>query len=231
MKRESLNQLREKNALSFMMYAYFGIANADNRFDVINASINRAYRDAASHVLSFKNEEDKKSAKKQAKEKIDTAINQLKNCQDNYDKWHECLCDDLIGIYKKYNFNDGYEFTYGIAQKWVNMTMKYLYVIYYFYSACGYYDSDFQLEFGQMIRRYAFDFHVPIDRVITEAAKNDFGISGNFKNWSKINTYDDYYSFEKAIKNHSSFDHDACSAIRYSPIDWEGHAWIDTIMK
>ena len=229
MKKEAVNPMREDNAISFMMFAYFGIANADNSLDVIKASINRAYRDAANHVLRFINEDDKKSGKEKAEKKINAAINQLQKCQVNYDEWHKKLCEGLIAIFKGYEYKPGYDFTYGIAQKWVNMTIKYLYIIYFLYQACGYEDKVFQLEYGQMMFKYVPDFHVPIDRAIIKAAKTDFNISPNFTSWCKIDNYEDYYNFEKAIKEHNSFDHDTWSAIRYSPIDWECPAWIDSI--
>ena len=62
-----LTQLRVENALSFMLFSYFGTANMNDHAGVVNAAIDRAYRDAASHVLSFENEEDKLNAKKAAK--------------------------------------------------------------------------------------------------------------------------------------------------------------------
>lgn len=44
--------------------------------------------------------------------------------QAGYDTWHHALCDELIGYYG----STGFEFNLGHAQKWVNMTMKYIYI-------------------------------------------------------------------------------------------------------
>ena len=221
-----LTQLRQENALSFMLFSYFGTANMNDHAGVVNAAIDRAYRDAASHVLSFENEEDKLNAKKAAKNAIADAVEALKQWQKSYDCWHKDICDKLMCIYKGFAYKEGYAFSVGIAQKWINMTMKYLYVLYYFCLAHGQEDSGFQLEYGQMISRYASDFHVPIDKVIINAAEKDFGITRPSTSWSKIDSYDEYKKFEDDIKSHDRFKQNDTIAVRYSPIDWEGPAWI-----
>ena len=224
---EKINQIRKANALSFMMFAYFKIANAGNCDDVINAAINSAYRDAASHVLSFKNDDKKEKrnkAKETARNTLIKSINELRECQKDYNEWHKALCESLVEIYKKdYDYNKGYEFTCGIAQKWVNMLMKYLYVIYYFCKACGYENSSFVSEYGEMIKKYVSDFHVPIDSIIINAAKKDLLIPVGFQSWSKISDYDVYSKFEEEIKKHFKDN--------LTPIDWECEAWIQNSLK
>ncbi|MDO9538187.1 MAG: hypothetical protein Q7J68_07700 [Thermoplasmata archaeon] len=45
----------------------------------------------------------------------------LKPSQAAFDKWHQESCEKLIRYYK----GEGLECTYGQAQKWFNMTLKY----------------------------------------------------------------------------------------------------------
>lgn len=227
MREEALNQERKENAIAFMMFTYFGITSADISAYVEEAVVDRAYRDAASHVLSLKNKEKQSEAKDDAKKTIIDSIEELQECKLNYNTWHEELCNKLVNMYSNYEYNKGYEFTYGIAQKWVNMTIKYFYIVYFLCKACGYDNMDFQLKYGQMINKYIPDFHVPIDGYIIKVAKNDFGIGGGFDRWSKIDNYNDYIEFQRNIKKQDRF----CNNSNYSPIDWESTAWIDTVMR
>ena len=85
-----------------------------------------------------------------------------------FDKFHETLCDEIIKIYKRYNI----EFYYGQAQKWVNMTMKYLCVI-------G------EKKYPWLKKVYS-SLHVPIDRVILNQAINEFKIYSVIVNGDKV---------------------------------------------
>lgn len=226
---------REGNATSFLMYAYFGIISSDNGKDIVTAAIDRAYRDAASHVLSFAGDDKKGTAKanarKRATAEIQKAIDKLKDGQKIYDTWHRKLLDSLIAVYKNESLKEGYKFTYGIAQKWVNMTMKYLYVIYYFCLMCGDEDADFPSNYSDMIHKYTGDFHVPIDGYILTAAEKELGVKCISTTWSRIETYDDYFAFQKAVREHQDFCQDPLLAGQYSPIDWEGPAWMEYARK
>lgn len=230
----AFNAMREENASSFMLFACFGIASADDRREVIASAIDRAYRDAAAHVLSFEAEDKKKTTnavRRKAAERIQKAIEELTSCQRVYDDWHKELIKDLKGIYDGHDLKKGYEFTYGVAQKWVNMTMKYLYIIDYFCHSLGYENTDFQLAYDAMIRKYCEDFHVPIDGYIMKAAKKEFGVKSSFSAWSKIESYEAYFSFQEAIRTHPKFRKDPNCALNYSPIDWEGPAWIEYALE
>ncbi|MBQ2119199.1 MAG: hypothetical protein II192_09080, partial [Clostridia bacterium] len=51
--------LQQTNATDFLMFAYFRVSTSDNSDKILNAAMDRAYRDAASHVLSFQDDNDK----------------------------------------------------------------------------------------------------------------------------------------------------------------------------
>lgn len=55
----------------------------------------------------------------------------------DYGKWHDCMCDRLCEIYKENEFEKVPIFSYGNAQKWVNMTVKYLCVFYNIYETAN----------------------------------------------------------------------------------------------
>lgn len=59
-----------KNAIDFLLFSYFGITLESKQIEILSAVIDRAYRDASSHVLSLKDEykkDDDKNPKNNAK--------------------------------------------------------------------------------------------------------------------------------------------------------------------
>lgn len=214
---------RGESAASFMLFSYFGIANTDNRYDTVKAAINRGYRDAASHVLSFTDGKAKQQARKNGTVIIAEAIEKLKKGSFDYDVWHKKLVGDLEAEYEKYEYKHGYSFTCGIAQKWVNMTMKYMYILYFYQKKCGVVASDYQLWYGETVEKYLPSFHVPVDSYIIKASKKDFRVVAPWGSWSRMESYPEYFEFQKAIR-------EGTKNRGVSPIEWEGSAWIETTM-
>lgn len=107
-------------------------------------------------------------------------------------------------------FKDGQRFTVGLAQKWVNMTLKYLWIL-------GAIDGD--------------NLHVPIDRNILIAATdtgNELGLgiqydylNNDFNNWPSWDNLDEYIDFQNRIRNEVNNTH------FNFPIKWENRAWIE----
>ena len=111
-----------------------------------------------------------------------------------YDKWHEELCKKIITIYKQ----KGFEFHIGQAQKWVNMMMKYLYVL-------------------QMpeVERIVAVLHVPIDNYIYQKAEEELQVPRIGCCWSKTDSYEQYIDYQNAIRK----------AVKTAPLLWEFEAW------
>lgn len=114
--------------------------------------------------------------------------------QVEYDKWHEALCMKIVFIYQQ----KGFEFHLGQAQKWVNMMMKYLYVI----------------QFPE-IERIIPVLHVPIDNYIYQQAEDELHVPRINGCWSKIDSYELYLDYQNAIRK----------AVETAPILWEFEAW------
>lgn len=135
--------------------------------------------------------------------------NPKKYCsKEKFDEWHEAACKSLVEIdcevknlinvnNKSDNFNISAllscqtgetenVFSYGQAQKLINMMVKYLYIYY----QCEGWDT---LE---NIKNYA---HVPIDRFVLKAAFQKEDYKGT--PWSKIKTYEDYKICKCEIDN------------------------------
>lgn len=170
----------------------------------------------------------------------------------DYNDFHVHLCNRLIELYKaddkecEYYKKDKHgnlrKFTYGIAQKWVNMTMKYLYLLHDLFD-CDTIRNDSFIKIDKFICNYKEDFHVPIDSYIIDAVwenkdidvivpgcnKDKHYINGKkkeFKNrpsehftrWSKLNDTD-YVNFQKSL----------CDKLKDKniiPIEWEGPTWL-----
>ena len=107
-------------------------------------------------------------------------------------------------------FKTGSRFTIGMAQKWVNMTLKYLWLL-------GAIDGE--------------NLHAPIDRTIIRAATNkegewSLGIDYKYKhnklnNWPSWDDINEYKKFQDSIRK------EALNRFNYSPISWENKAWVD----
>ncbi len=229
-----------ENAINFLLFSYFGITLDDDADSVRNAAINRAYRDASSHVLSIKNDDEKAEMKKAATILIIDRIKEIKETytESNFNKWHEeLICgnesENKYGLmqiyesctYKKDKNGTTRKFTCGIAQKWVNMTMKYLYILNHII-ICFDKNNTFSKYYGKTIDSISEYLHIPLDSYIFKAVKEEFGIDANSKlntsAWSKIENYDNYKEYQDNIAEKLN---------NVSPIDWEAKAWIKAAKK
>ena len=153
---------------------------------------NNAYADMARHVLHIVEKPlGEKSVRETAKEeaknflKVQLRVVRFKS-QNDFDKWHTETCNELITNYKGCVDDKGRpSFTYGHAQKWLNMLFKYLYVYEY--------DDEFKDFFKDKTELIKL-LHVPIDTKILEEAHKAFGLEKPNCGWSQMdeNTYMDF---------------------------------------
>lgn len=195
------NYLVEKIA-KFYRVCLFG-----SESDVYKAAADRAYRDLC-RTIKFKDKDDKNyKCRRSVNELI---VKQIKNLSDTnqeaYDEFHLGLCGQIIEEYRK---NGVAELTYGQAQKWVNMTMKYL---------CVLSEGNFTGKFEWLDRFYPY-LHVPIDSIIldkiAEARFPNINLDKNLS-WSKIEKYEFYLEIQKNLRK---------SLTAMSPMDWEFEVW------
>lgn len=168
-----------KQAIDFLVYCYF-----KNEDSLTEAAIDRAYVDMASHTLHIKDSK-KWEYRCDASKKIERA---LKNIDDDFDRWHKNLCADLMDTYGEE------QLTYGQAQKWVNMTTKYLYVLYQLFSEFGDESkNDIPEFFGKTDS--VEKLHIPLDSIILKEY-----LPGEKYTWSKM-TQKDYEECTKKLKD------------------------------
>lgn len=236
------NEINNEQILrDFLVYSYFGIVPEriydKNSFKKLSAddyntyctkrAIMVAYRDATNqgaYNALFKKEladekldEKSEAARKEAAEFLLNEIHGLNDVSD-FEQWHARVCSKIKKKYKEVKHNENSFFTYGNAQKWVNMTMKYLWLL-------GLLDNTVDCE----------RLHIPIDSFIIDAMWSDQNVNLPLRpeNGDRSKTYakpsdhvlgwsqwDDkmYRDFRRGLPE------------KYS-LCWENDAWIEQAEK
>lgn len=171
--------LTQKDYKDFLLFLYFG-----KNKDYLEKCIDRAYRDFNRTIHGFANNKNKNSILKESKSYLKKALIEIKNnniitSQADFDVWHESTCCKLLKIFDKYGY---YNFNIGQAQKWINMSLKYIFL----------YDES-RVDGFNSIYQYC---HIPIDNIILNKLEyKDFNTA-----WSRINDYNEYINFQRYIR-------------------------------
>ena len=202
------NQLSNDVILRFLRLAYFG--NIDEPY---NAAGDRAYRDFC-RTVDFPKTEQKLTRQEQIQRYIERQKKKKKiynwlqdellelNCKNSkeFDSWHCRTCKKIIE-----DFSKEAKLHYGQAQKWLNMTLKYLLVL-------GRPEANRQIAF----------LHVPIDNIVIQTASEH--VKPCRKPWSQWNE-NDYKDYQERLKSYiGQID------MNMPPIIWEFRNWIPTDM-
>lgn len=230
--------MTENNAINFLLYSYFELTLDDRESKISDSAIERAYRDASGRVLSITDESGgNETYKEKAKEQLNQQIRNLSSAID-YDQWLYKTCRELNKTYKPAKDKNGAPaFHFGHAQKWVNMTMKYLYVIKTIFKT---FDRDIMPWLTVDLEK---QLHIPVDSYIMEAAAANETISVkrekvDFSHGLSIllpgSSKDDVpYSSAKPWSKWEESEYERFRAqlegkiLEKSPLDWEGPAWIE----
>lgn len=201
------------------------------------------YNYSSSKLEEMKSKKSSEENKDKANNFIESKNNLIKNICENilssvktekgeisfensdFDEWHEVKCEEIINFMNnsidKSNTKILKEekFTIGQAQKWVNMTLKYLWLL-------NALPTGIKPEY----------LHVPIDSYIIEIAydnKNKFENALGLleekpkKSWSKLSEYEEYFKIQEAIRKaiKTNITNETIS------IKWESLAWIEVAEK
>lgn len=190
------NKIDDSDILEFLKFSYFG-----NLKDRIEVASNRAYRDMC-RTIKFNglSVENRLKLRKKVKDDFKTEIDNLTSkIQGDFDKWHEQLCKKIIDEYKKSKI----QLSYGQTQKWVNMTIKYLYIL-----EVEWYTFDSIFE----------DLHIPIDNYVFDAVEKELGIKRPADAWSKLDKKE-YLKYQEDIR-------EELRKKNSSPLIWEFENWL-----
>jgi len=225
------------NSIEFLMYSYFGLDLESKAEEVIQNSIYKAYKDATNQgayntLLLSEYKEKSKEAKENGIDLIEKFINEID--VNNYESSHQKYCRELINAYSGIcDSNENQCFTFGNAQKWLNMTTKYLYLLSYLYQQFNP-KNDYYKNYGEKFIGLKEKLNIPIDSFIHQKVWNDINDvdvpmrngkekKGKYSSekvipWSKWDeeTYNKFYGELSKSNN-----------INEPLIDWEGSAWIE----
>lgn len=199
------------------------------------------YNYSSSELEEMKSKKSSEEDRDEANNFIESKNNLIKNICENilspvktekgeisfensdFDEWHEVKCEEIINFMNNSIDKSNTEilkekFTVGQAQKWVNMTLKYLWLL---DALPDNIDEN--------------DLHIPIDSYIIEIAydnKNKFdnalGLEEKPKeSWSKLSEYEDYFGIQKEIREAIKTN----ATNETIPIKWESLAWIEVAEK
>ena len=140
--------------------------------DLITLAMSKAYRDLMRTIRGFANNPDHDDIINNARQTLHASITAMLSVeiksQEEFDVLHKTACYDLISSF------DGQIFTLGQAQKWINMTFKYLHLLDY--------------PAVQNVYEYC---HIPIDSYMLNIT--NYAMS---KPWSKLNNYGEYLEYQ-----------------------------------
>lgn len=168
--------------------------------------INRAYRDFNRTLHGFGSLLNNEKVTKEVKEYLFNEFEKLKSkkisTQEDFDSWHENQCTALNTLYVERNYNSFY---IGQAQKWINMTFKYIFS--YGNKYLDGYDNIYQF------------CHVPLDNILIDQLKM-YNPPKLKTSWSRINNYKTYLSYQNWFRG--KFDN--------LPLDIEFKLWLGDVL-
>lgn len=196
----------------------------------MNLCVQRAYLDL-NRTLSFNtdNKVERKDFRDAVCNEITNGIKKkLLSCDKSiFDKNHAMLCNHIIKVSKSKNIlkskDDNTDcFCYGQAQKWLNMTLKYMLIM-------GFWTEKLTLIMDVL--------HVPVDSYIMEAASElEIEIPRNNERHGKYTESSSKPWSKWEEKDYTKFQNDLRTALNNknpteTPIRWECHAWIEVAQK
>ena len=192
-------KMKPKDFRRYLAVLYFGTDKPGFR-----RYIDRAYREVNRTLHTTDSPKEREGRVEAAAVELSTrfvtaaAGKKAKSASESvFDGWHEETCDALIKAF------GGDEMSYGHAQKWLNMSLKYLFTAH-----------ALKLDdIGQIESWYPFA-HLPVDNVVLQAlARAGFDHKMPLP-WSKL-TKDDYLVFQHSVR----------VAFKKCPMDVEFKLW------
>ena len=164
----------------------------------------------------------------------DTHAARVSPDKEFFDKWHTTTLDKMLDMAAKYKISSNDKgvtnidlfskegFALGHAQKWLNMTLKYMLLM-------GLWKNS--------LDPFVPHFHVPLDTVVLREAHDQPGIKNLINNQYKLKVASNYYAWSKIPGSQDGFQAYAglqkaiANSVDSSPIEWEMIAWNSFMTK
>jgi hypothetical protein len=255
----------QKNAVNFLMFSYFGFTplgiKEKSPRDIAFKCAQRAYLDLNRTLrfnkdVNINTEEHHKAFRDSICSLIaDRTLQLISSTNENFDGRHKKICEEIkaqaenykecgeyiLGVnknkeVKKKDKREEQRFYYGQAQKWLNMTLKYMW---------------FTGLWNEKIENLLPVLHVPIDNHVIESVWHE-GHAENAKGWLNIPLPDKFAISLPCTKKERrrKFNQDIVAWSKWSyteyidfqnslrtaefllqnmtPIEWENHIWINS---
>lgn len=169
--------------------------------DNIKADLKKKVADSLKEML----EKLKDRLEKLEKERFEKPEEKMSKMQDEFDAWHSQAREKIISIYA--DNQPKVSLTHGQAQKWINITIKHLYVL------------DIP-EYRWLFEEGVIEcLHVAIDNIITKKAQQskDINIAKPKNSWSSWES-DFYEKYQKELR-------EKIKETKKIPFVWEMENW------
>jgi len=167
----------------FWIRVYLGTTNDK---ELIGAAIDRAYRDfnRTMHGIGDKQtDETKKFLSDFMLTVVDSLTSKQFESQVEFDDWHKLKCDELKEKFIQY---PAFKISFGQAQKWINMTLKYLFAL-----------GD---NIVNGISTNYIYYHIPVDNIIQDKLLKKYDIPKFSERWSRIDDYERYLNYQIKVR-------------------------------
>jgi len=165
------------------------ICGINNIKDIINETVKRSYSPSVKMTAftrgkygSEKLKEPRQKCEEILRENLLKIYNNNNIPEENFIDWEEKLANKIRETYHSYSIN---LYTYGNAQKWINIAIKYLF-------------SSDHIDFNHKLFEVCY---LPIDRIIQDNAYKSLGVNRLPVAWSKCDKWQDIAVYEENIKN------------------------------
>ena len=193
------SKLTRKDYEDYLVSLYFGTDQ-----DLMTACIKRAYLDFNRTMHGYAKFDKTGQLHGEAVILLKESLNQLKSLSSNtpmtaevFDDWHKTTCERLTSLFNE----KGFHLFVGQAQKWVNMTLKYIFTV-------G----------EQRIEGFSFVYpncHVPLDNILLDKLEK-YGFPALKCAWSRLDDYDHYLQRQNWLRQRFSL----------APMDVEFMLWL-----
>jgi len=177
-----MTTLTKQDIINFWVRVYLGTTNVQ---ELRLAAVDRAYRDVNRTMHGIGEIQTPENyiilrnfVNNIASETLTTTYDQT-----SFDNWHFKKCDELKSEFIRVL---NYSISYGQAQKWINMTLKYMFAI-----------GDNIID--GIDRNYDY-FHIPLDNIIQNKLL-EHNINRIATRWSRIDDYQTYFQYQIQVRN------------------------------
>lgn len=202
------SELQRRSLIAF----FFGTTAATlekNDPEIIRIVGRRAYLDLNRTLHGIGTHPEADSLRERTYESLTEFVTALEdvNTAKEFDKRHHAWCAATLDRFNESPHPNRPEFTlhYGQAQKWLNMTLKYLAV----------------LDHQPVAHVYQF-MHVPLDQIVYTQAQQIRVDRPKGTRWSRLNG-DQYQVYQEKLKRQIASNFGNARI----PLDWEAQVWVE----